>query len=50
MLEKGVDIKTTSELLGHSKISLTGDIYSHVLMEKKTTAIAAIKDIFTAVI
>jgi integrase len=48
MLENGVDLKTTSELLGHSKISLTGDIYSHVMMDKKQDAIGKIKGIFAA--
>ena len=29
-LESGVELKTVSEMLGHSTISITGDIYSHV--------------------
>ena len=29
-LESGVGIKTVQEILGHSSISITGDIYSHV--------------------
>lgn len=48
MLENGVDIKTTSELLGHSKISLTGDIYSHVLQNHKRDAINKLKNVFEA--
>ena len=32
-LEAGVSIKVVSERLGHSSISITGDIYSHVRAE-----------------
>jgi len=35
MLAKGKSLKTTSELLGHSTISITGDIYAHVIDEVK---------------
>ncbi len=37
-LELGVDIKTLSELLGHSKVSTTLNIYAHSLMEQKKIA------------
>ena len=30
-LNAGVDLKTTSEMLGHSTIAITADVYSHVL-------------------
>ncbi len=30
LLENGVHLKATQELLGHSSVSVTGDIYSHV--------------------
>lgn len=39
LLMSGVDMKTVSERLGHSKIEITMDIYSHVLkeMDKKAS-------------
>jgi len=39
LLEKGADIKTTSELLGHKSIQITLDIYSHVSENLKTKTI-----------
>ncbi|NLI12846.1 MAG: tyrosine-type recombinase/integrase [Peptococcaceae bacterium] len=38
-LELGVDIKTLSEILGHSNVSITLNVYSHSLMEQKKKAI-----------
>lgn len=38
-LELGVDIKTLSEILGHSSVSITLNIYAHSLMEQKKIAI-----------
>ena len=38
-LELGVDVKTISELLGHSSVSITLNVYSHSLMEQKKAAI-----------
>ncbi len=38
-LELGVDIKTLSEILGHSNINITLNIYAHSLMEQKRIAI-----------
>ncbi|MDF3006005.1 MAG: site-specific integrase [Oscillospiraceae bacterium] len=38
-LELGVDIKTLSELLGHSNVSITLNIYAHSLLEQKKIAI-----------
>lgn len=37
-LELGVDIKTLSEILGHSNVSTTLNIYAHSLMEQKKIA------------
>lgn len=37
-LELGIDIKTLSELLGHSNVSITLNIYAHSLMEQKKIA------------
>jgi integrase len=30
LLEKGIGLKTVSELLGHSSVAITGDVYQHV--------------------
>ena len=39
LFRKGVDIKVISELLGHSDISITYDIYTHVIEEQKQKAV-----------
>ena len=39
-LELGIDIRTLSDILGHSKISTTLDIYAHSLLEQKRLAIS----------
>lgn len=44
-LEEGIPLKVVSEILGHAKISITGDIYSHVrpaMQEDATTRVAAV--------
>ncbi len=38
-LELGVDIKTLSEILGHSNVNITLNVYAHSLMEQKKAAI-----------
>ena len=37
-LELGIDIKTLSEILGHSNVSITLNIYGHSLMDQKKIA------------
>lgn len=37
-LEMGVDIKTLSEILGHSNVTITLNIYAHSLLEQKKIA------------
>jgi site-specific recombinase XerD len=37
-LEAGVPLKVLSDMLGHSEITVTADIYQHVTVESKATA------------
>jgi integrase len=39
LLEAGEELKNVQELLGHSKMSTTGDIYAHVLEKTKKKAL-----------
>jgi len=43
-LSAGVDLKTTSEMLGHSTITITADVYSHVLPPLQQAAANAVAD------
>ena len=45
MLTLGVDIYTTSKLLGHSNVSTT-QIYSKIVDEKKVEAVNKIDNLF----
>jgi len=47
-LELGVDIKTLSEILGHSNVSITLNIYTHSLLEQKKIAINKLNDMHLA--
>lgn len=38
MLTSGVAIKTASQILGHSSISITADLYTHVTTDNKRIA------------
>ncbi len=42
LLKKGVLIKVISERLGHSKIQLTLDVYSHVMPDMQESAVKAL--------
>ena len=46
MILEGVDLKTVSEILGHSSISITADIYGHVLEEQKRKAVGQLDKYF----
>lgn len=38
MLNSGVPMKVASQILGHSSIGITADLYTHVLFEMKIDA------------
>lgn len=38
MLEQGVDLETVSTMLGHSSLTITADIYTHVRQEIQSVA------------
>ena len=46
LFERGVPLKTVSELLGHSNISITANIYTHVIPKQKTNAVETLNDLF----
>lgn len=46
LLETGVNMKTIQEWLGHSRISITMDIYSHVTKKSNREAV----DVFESTI
>ena len=39
LFRNGVDVKVISELLGHNDISITYDIYTHIIKEQKKKAV-----------
>ncbi|QDR79628.1 tyrosine-type recombinase/integrase [Sporomusa termitida] len=45
-LEAGVDIKTLSEILGHSSVIITLKVYAHSLMEQKIAAINKLNNLY----
>ncbi len=45
-LENGINPKVMQEILGHTSITMTLDLYSHVLPDIKKDAINKLKDIF----
>ena len=45
-LEAGVDLKTTQELLGHSSIDITANLYTHALMKHKRDEVEKLKSVF----
>lgn len=46
LFEKDVPLKTIQTLLGHSDISITARIYTHVLPKKKTNAAEQLNSLF----
>ena len=45
LFKKGIDVKTVSEILGHSDVSITYNIYIHVIEEQKIAAIDLLNDL-----
>ena len=45
LLKNGVDIKVVSQLLGHKDISITYNVYIHILEEQKIDAINSLNNI-----
>lgn len=43
LLKQGINIKVISERLGHSKIQLTLDAYSHVMPDMQASAVKALE-------
>lgn len=44
LLEMGVDIKTVSQLLGHSSAKTTLDCYAHSLLDQQRSAVARLAE------
>jgi integrase len=47
LLAQGVDLKTIQEILGHHSISMTGDIYGHLVEAVKQDAAARMDDVLS---
>lgn len=45
-LELGIDIKTLSEILGHSSVAITLNIYAHSMLEQKKIAIEKMNSMY----
>ena len=46
LFELGEKAKTVQELLGHSNVSITLDIYTHVLEDMKLNAVSKLNDLY----
>jgi integrase len=46
MLTRGVPLKVVSEILGHSSIAITGDVYGHVAPDVSSEAVDILGDAF----
>jgi site-specific recombinase XerD len=45
MLTHGVPLKVVSEILGHSSIAITGDVYDHVAPDVSCQALDVLSDV-----
>jgi integrase len=48
LLAQGVPLKTVSDILGHSQISITADIYAHVIPEMRREALGVMDSILAS--
>lgn len=46
LLAAGVDLRVVSELLGHSSVAITADIYGHVLPEMRREVVKKVDDLY----
>lgn len=44
-MENGIELNVMQEILGHSSVRMTADIYTHVLPEKKKDSIEKLNGI-----
>ena len=47
LLRKGVDIKIVSKLLGHKDITVTYNVYIHIMKEQEIQAVTGLTELFT---
>lgn len=45
LFAKGVDVKTVSELLGHSEVGITYDTYIHLIQEQQAAAVDILENV-----
>ena len=45
LLAQGVPLKTVSDILGHSQLSITADFYSHIAPETRREAMSVMDSI-----
>jgi len=48
MLAQGVPLKVISEVLGHSSIRITSDVYAHLMDDASVIAADAMNDLFSS--
>ena len=48
LLDEGIPLKVVSERLGHSSVSITADLYQHVLEHMQSEATAAVGKVLLA--
>ena len=46
LLAAKINLKLVSELLGHSSVAITADIYSHVLLDMQQEIVNKMDDLF----
>lgn len=46
-LEAGIDLRTTQQILGHSSIDITANLYTHVLMDHQRSELKKLNDTFS---